>query len=381
MQIHPIMKVLVVALLALAAVSAAAKGVADDAMSRFVMPCDRAGTTDAVYQCALGKAAEAGVVSASVVQGCRNEVGSAATDAGQQMWHCARLRQFGAKMPDKEWYDATARHCEFRARSPGHRYAGKRNDCIADALVESRRLPDAVVAECRARSGIEKNHRLMNCLVGGLRGNKSSVAVPPGLVAPERTAAAGVERHGRDACRAYAAQSRMDDDQRRRFVPDCGNTRVSTPMSEIEKQLTVGSPEAQARRAQDNAPAVQQQATANVRGLCESHNRSGALLYDCACIAGEADRHLAEGKLTARSIASMEFDSTPCVDRPRSADHWVAREFTTGTVNMMRNAGVDVEVLKACHRRAIAETMPRAALSNFETIRTEMKQLCSSRKR
>lgn len=381
MQIHPIVKVLAAALLAVAALQAAAKGVADEAMSRFVMPCDRAGNTDAVYQCALGKAADAGVVSASVVRGCRDEVGSAAADTGQQMWHCARLRQFGAKMPDKEWYDATARHCEFRARSPGHRYTGKRNDCIADAIVESRRVPDAAVATCRARPGIEKNHRLLNCLVDSLRGNKSAASMALEFAVIELIPVADVERHGRDACRAYAAQSQMDEKQRRRFVPYCGTTRTSTPMSELEKRFRDGTPEAQARRAQDNAPATQQQASGNVRGQCENYNRSGALLLDCTCMAGEANRHLAEGKLTARSVASMEFDPTPCVDRPRSADQWVAREFNPGTVNMLRNAGVDVDGLKACHRRAIAETMPRGALRSFETIRTELKQLCSSRKR
>ena len=335
MQIHSIVKILATALLAVALLPAMAmaKGVADEAMSRFVMPCDRAGKTDAVYQCALGKAADAGVVSASVVRGCRDEVDTVAADAGQQMWHCARLRQFGAKMPDKEWYDATARHCDFRARSPGHRYAGERNDCIADAIVENRRVPDAVVAECRARPGIEKNHRLLNCLVDSLRGNKSGASGTPGSAALALAPAANVE------------------------------------------------PEAAERRAQDNTVSARQQAPGNVRGLCENYNRSGVLRLDCACMAGEADRHLAEGKLTARSVAAMEFDPTPCVDRPRTADQWVAQMFTPGTTSMMRNAGVDVDSLKACHHRAIAETMPRASLGDFETIRTETKQLCNSRKR
>jgi hypothetical protein len=386
MQIHLIVKALAAALLAVAALPATAKGVADEAMSRFVMPCDRAGTSDAVYQCALGKAASAGVVSAGVVQGCRNEIGSAAADVGQQMWHCARLRQFGAKMSSKEWYDATARNCDFRARSPGHRYAGKRNDCIADAITDSRRVPDAAVAECRARPHIEKNHRLLNCLVDSLRGKKSAAAtaatsVKPGFAVLELMLVADVERHGQNACRAYAAQSQMDEKQRRRFVKDCGITRTSMPMSEIEKRFHDGTPQAQERRAQDNIPATQQQAPVNVLPQCENYNRSGALRLDCACMAGEANRQLAAGKLTAKNAARMEFDPSPCIDRPRTADQWVAREFTPGTTSMMRNAGVDVEGLKSCHRRAIAETMPRAALRSFETIRTEMTHLCSSRKR
>jgi hypothetical protein len=380
MRNRAIVNVLAAVLLASAGLSAAAKGVADEAMSRFVLPCDRAGKTDAVYQCALGKAADAGVVSANTVRGCRDEVGAAA-DAGQQMWHCARLRQFGAKMPNNEWYDATARHCDFRARSPGNRYSGKRNDCIADAIVESRRIPDAVVAQCRARPGIEKNHRLLNCLSDSLRGNKSPTSMAPADLTIGVTPVADTERHGRDACRAYAAQSRMDENQRKRFVSYCGNTRTSTPMSELEKRFTDGTPEAAARRAQDNAPATQQQAPGNVRSQCENYNRSGALWLDCACMGREAERHLAEGKLTARSVSRMEFDPTPCVDRPRSADQWVAREFTPGTTSMLRNAGVDVEGLKACHRRAIAQTMPRASLGSFDNIRVEMKQLCSSSKK
>lgn len=143
-------------------------GVADQAMSRFVMPCDRAGKADAVYGCALDQALAEGVVSTSVASACRDDLGAArGADANRQLWFCARLRQFGPKMPAQEWHDAATRDCDHRARRAGHRYERRRNECIADAIIEQQRVPELVVQDCRGRAGSDRNsgHRLLNCLV------------------------------------------------------------------------------------------------------------------------------------------------------------------------------------------------------------------------
>jgi hypothetical protein len=67
-------------------------------------------------------------------------------------------------MDAKEWESVTAADCHNRAQRVGHRYERRRNDCIADAIVEQRRASDADIQRCRSTPGIEKSHRLLNCL-------------------------------------------------------------------------------------------------------------------------------------------------------------------------------------------------------------------------
>lgn len=135
------------------------------------------------------------------------------------------------------------------------------------------------------------------------------------------------------------------------------------------------------QRAPDDAQYPTARVQAEVRTGCDSQNRSSALVLECGCMAREAERHLAEGKLARRTIARQQFDIAPCIDRPRTADKVVALEFTAGTTSMMQNAGVDVERLKACTHRAVAQDMPRASLTDCGNIRTELKLRCNSTRR
>lgn len=335
---------------------AGAKGGADAAMGRFVLPCDRAGSTDAVYACALTKAVEAGVVRAQVVQACRDDQGTVPLDKpNQEAWHCAGLRQFGPEMPDKEWRSATARDCQARSRRPGHRYAGQENQCIADAIIEQRRVPDAAVSACRSQPGIEKSHRLLNCL-GKAMGQQSSMAPPTthianaaDIVLVQSSGQGGARPSWKERIQAIQAE-------------DASSGRLSQ------------------EAYRDDAQYPPQRVRDDNRNYCESNNRSGALAHDCACVLREVDRHLAQGRLPRKTIAHHQFDWSPCIDRARSADKYVAKNFTPGLEQMMRRGGVDVEAYKACQHRAIAQDIPLASLTSWDYVRSEIKRLCSQGK-
>ena len=135
-----------------------------------------------------------------------------------------------------------------------------------------------------------------------------------------------------------------------------------------------GQRDAQAHR--DDAEYPPERVRTGNRNYCESTNRSGALVHDCACVLREVDRHLAQGRLPRRTIAHHELDWSPCIDRARSADQFVARNFTPGLEQMMRRGGVDVEAYKACQHRAIARDIPRESLASSEQVRSEVKRLC-----
>lgn len=134
-------------------------------------------------------------------------------------------------------------------------------------------------------------------------------------------------------------------------------------------------------RAPDDAQYSTARVQAEVRSGCDSQNRSSALVLECGCMAREAGRHLAEGKLARRTIAQQQFDVVPCIDRPRTADKVVALQFSADTTSMMQNAGVDVERMKACTHRAVAQDMPRESLTDFGNLRTELKLRCNSTRR
>ena len=119
MPVFMVRKLLMVLVLAVPLL-ASAKGAGEAAMGRFVLSCDRAGSTDAVYACALSKAVDAGVVQAQVAQACRDDQGAMpSSKPNQEVWFCAGLRQFGPGMSGKEWQSATARDCEARSRRAG----------------------------------------------------------------------------------------------------------------------------------------------------------------------------------------------------------------------------------------------------------------------
>ena len=337
---------LLVAVVLAAPLLAGAKGVALTAMGKFIMPCDRAGATDAVYACALSKAVEAGTVRATVVQACRDDLGQApVAKPNQEIWHCTGLRQFGPQMSDDEWYRETSRDCEARSRRPGHRYAGQHNPCIVDAIIEQRRVPDAVVRECRSQPGIEKSHRLLNCLYADLKRKKD---------APASHAAGGAPA---------GAKNRENTAGGNAGLPSSWTERVKGPKK----------PDPAAQQV-DAAQYPQERVRENLHKRCE--NTSGPLVYECACLVREGDRHLAQGRLQRQAIANGEFDWTPCIDRARSADKFVASNFTPSAEQAMRNAGVDVEAYKACQHRAIARDLPRESLTSWDYVRSGIKQLC-----
>lgn len=136
------------------------------------------------------------------------------------------------------------------------------------------------------------------------------------------------------------------------------------------------------QRAPDYATyPAQQRVQAEVRASCSNQNSSTPLVLECACMARKVERRLAEGKMARRAIAQQQFDFASCIDRPRTAAKIVASQFTSDTIGMMRNAGVDVEWLKACTYRAIAQDMPRESLTDFARLRTELLQRCISKLR
>lgn len=147
-----------------------AKSDADQVMRRFMFSCDSAGQSEAIHACALSKLVQAGDVPARVVQDCRDDLGPApVAKPNQQVWLCAKVRQFGPKMDTTEWQFETYQDCINRSNREGHRYHRRVNDCVADAIVEQRRVSDAAVQACRSQPGIEKNHRLLNCLAAAMR--------------------------------------------------------------------------------------------------------------------------------------------------------------------------------------------------------------------
>jgi len=331
---------------------AGAKGVAQTAMGRFILPCDRAGAMEAVYACALSKAVEAGVVSSSVVQACQDDLGSAPLGKpNQELWVCAGLRQFGQQMPDDEWRSETERDCEARSRRATHRYTGQRNQCIVDAIIEQRRVPDAVVNTCRSQPGIQKNHRLqshrlLNCLYSSFREKADAIA----------THSAG------------GSPASVKD---RKQAP---GKNPGLPASWAER-VQVGQPSTSSRQ-QDEAEYPLERIHAGNKNYCESTNRGGTWVYDCACVLGEVDRHLAEGQLSRKTIAHHEFNWTPCIDRALSADKFVASIFTPTSEQMMRGLGIDVGAAKACQHRAIAHDIPLESLTSWDYVKSEIKRLC-----
>lgn len=185
-------------------------------------------------------------------------------------------------------------------------------------------------------------------------------------------------RHSVTQCQAYAQQRALDSVERTRFVAMC--TGGNAPMEQIEQRARDASARTAAVRSQDDAQYPRLRVQSDVRSGCTAYNQSGVLVLDCACMVREADRHLAEGRLSRRAIAQKEFDSAPCIERRATADKWIERQFQPGAVSMLRSAGVNVDAQKACTHQAIAEGMPRESLTSFEHIRAELKHRCVARR-
>lgn len=147
-----------------------AKSDANQVMGRFMLACESAAQSEAIHACALSKLVQAGDVPAQVVQACRDDLGPApVAKPNQQVWLCAKVRQFGPKMDATEWQFEIYEDCINRSKREGHRYHRHVNDCMADAIVEQRRVSDTAVQACRSQPGIEKSHRLLNCLSAAMR--------------------------------------------------------------------------------------------------------------------------------------------------------------------------------------------------------------------
>lgn len=346
-----IRKVFAAAILA-APLLAGAKGVAQTAMGRFILPCDRAGATEAVYACALSNAVEAGVVISSVVQTCRDDLGSAPLGKpNQELWVCAGLLQFGQHMPDDEWRSETERDCEARSRRPTHRYTGQKNQCIVDAIIEQRRVPDALVNTCRSQPGIQKNyhlqnHRLLNCLYSSFREKADTMTA-----------------HSADGSSAGVKNQKQVSGK------NSGLPASWWELSQTDQPRT-------SSHQQDDTKYPPERVRQSNRNYCESTNHSGVLVHDCACVLREVDRHLTQGRLPHKTIAHHEFDWSPCIDRARSADKFVGNNFTPALEQAMRRVGVDTEAHKACQHRAIAHDIPRESLTSFDYVKSEIKRLC-----
>lgn len=326
------------ALLLAASGPAAAASEVDRTMRRFMLGCDRAGKSDAIHACSIDKLVQAGDLPAAVVQACRDDLGTAAVaDPNTQVWLCAKLRQFGPRMAVAEWRDVTAQDCFNRAGRTGHPYARRQNDCIADAIIASQRVAPDDVAACRARPGIEKNHRLLNCLDQALRRDATS---PP---APARSSS------------------------------------TATPSTAPEPVRSPGHRREEAQAATREADIAQypvERVRTNVRSGCEAHNRSSLVAHDCACMVQEADRQMEARRLPRRAISRLEFDSVACIDRPTTADKWAAHQFLGASGQALERSGVDVEALRACGRQQVAEGLPAETLQQWSFMNKEILRRC-----
>lgn len=365
--------------------TALAASVADVATSRYIVQCGSSATPGAVYECALAAAVQARAIAGDVAQGCEADVAAtvASTQASRQKWQCARLRQFGSQMPYDEWHKETMGDCYARSARAGHRYQGQPQQCVVDSMVEQKRATASQVETCHQTARAALIQVVHNCLHQALK-QPAGEAVPARSPSPvERSeanrlaASQGPSPNSHAQCQAYLQQNPMPSPMREIFMGNCPGSKSPPAVM----AATAGKTHAAAAAGvqQDNADLSPEKVRASIRTWCESYNVTGAIRYDCACLVREADGHLKQDRLPFKSIAEQQFDTSPCVDRVRSAERIVAANFTEGSRRAMEGAGVDVDAMKACLRRAIETQIDANDLLNFGSLGAQLRHLCPAK--
>ncbi len=348
---------------------------ADEKTGRYVLACDSAGggKPEAVYECALASTIKAGVISNGVAAACRTDAAGATARFHHEVWECAKLRQFGAGLPQKEWQSATMNDCHRRAARPGHRYQGNNHQCAVDAIVEQKRAPPERIAACQSQKQ-PSAHFMLNCMLREQPTAGASPALSPRQRAEAQRAA------GPDAaalrlqeCRDYASRQRADAG----FINRCQRSS-ETPEAVLAAMQGERAQNDRARVDADRAAYPPAKVRNDVRGGCDGHNRSSSLQFDCACVRTQADRHLAEGRLSPRAVAEMQFDLVPCIERRRTADKMMA-SFGEANRKAAKVAPFDVEARNACQHRAIEQEIDAASLMNLQRVTAEISRRCPPR--
>lgn len=216
---------------------------------------------------------------------------------------------------------------------------------------------------------------MRRCAVA-LTGFASIHAVPAAgpAVAQADMVFAAARVNAREACAVHAQASTMTPAEREHFLRLC--PKSTAPLADLERNARLAAARVSEMRQRDDASNTPDQVRSKNHNHCQSQNQSGMLVFDCACVVREADRQMSVATLSRKTIAHGEFDWSPCIDRERSADRIVGANFDPGSVRMYTNAGIDVEALKTCQHRAVAQDMPRESLLDAGTLRAELKRRC-----
>lgn len=136
------------------------------------------------------------------------------------------------------------------------------------------------------------------------------------------------------------------------------------------------APNAGASQADPNYP-PEKVISAN-RKFCENRRTSASYpQYRCDCVAGRAQQELKSGRLTPKSIAQKNFSITECIDRPLTAQRYLASLSATPMFDQqIKKAGGDPDALRRCYRHAIENLIPLASLENSGLFRSELKRHC-----
>jgi hypothetical protein len=362
--------------------AALAASVADAATSRYIVRCETSASPGAVYECALSAAVQGGAIARDVAQACEADVATmgASTKRSREKWQCAQLRQLGSQMPYEEWHKATFRDCGAQAERAGHRYQGQHYQCVVDSMVDHKRATASQLENCRQTSRSSGAHGLLNCLSEAQKrtdGDAAPVRSPSPRERSEANRVAASQDQSRNSiaqCQAYLQQNPMPPPMSQIFLSNC--TGAKAPPATVATMASKASTSIAAEEQRGNADYPPEKVRASSRTSCEAHNVRGILRFDCNCIVREADGHLKEGRLPSKSIAAQQFDTSPCIDRVRSAERIVAANFTEGTQRMMQNAGVNVDAMKTCQRRAIETQIDAKDLLDASRLRAELAHHC-----
>jgi hypothetical protein len=92
-----------------------------------------------VHECTLEAAVAAGVLPGEVVEDCRKEFAALQKAQAGTVRKCAAFRHFASRMQDSEWRNYAADLCLVRGTTPGHRYQGRAEQCLADLRAQAHR--------------------------------------------------------------------------------------------------------------------------------------------------------------------------------------------------------------------------------------------------
>lgn len=264
-------------------------------------------------------------------------------------WHAASATD---RAPYQEMTAGCARTAFDRSAADGGVPQARLDTCAADPNVSRRR------DSTRTAYGA-----IWNCAVRAEYGTAPPAPTPPSRSAP----------HAAADCSAFATAQGLGGAERQGFETRCRGSR--TPMETLlqqERERSAGVAAARAREAQ-NYPLAR--VVADNRSWCEANNRSPTLVFDCQCMADTSARLYQEGQHGPRALAQKEWDTSPCIDRARSADVKL-KNCLMATRNQDPAHMAALENRCACESNGIRLAMPRESLTSFDEIRRWTSQHC-----